>query len=402
MICEDVAEQRVAECCGEFLDITLPHLSPHLSLPPRIFICDYFDTKNALPFFLTHMPSPDCVSGLWSSSIQPPPGPTVFPDEDTVAVNQPSDLGPNVSVQSSPSSVPSYFRYGSPATRRITVYEHFSGSLPFLWLVRLLLLVSACLLSTFRSLVPAFKFCFSIQVWLLRLHSFPRALFGALHASLRRGEVVFAFPSFIEEDFLGAVTASKSRQIVLDSGCSASTTNDESHFVGPFSNIARPLRFLVGSVVASAEGQVQVITRGGPLHWPAICVKDSPFELLSTSYLASQGFDCLFTDVGATVFERDSGRVVATATLRNGLHFLDLSDGEVHLTAAPSSAPRTKKSAPPRHATLRTPSPTTLQVWHNRLCHIPLRLIKSMARHETVAGLLIATNSTASLVSKAR
>ena len=87
VICEDVAEQRVAECCGEFLDITLPHLSPHLSLPPRIFICDYFDTKNALPFFLTHMPSPDCVSGLWSSSILPPPGPTVFPDEDTVAVN---------------------------------------------------------------------------------------------------------------------------------------------------------------------------------------------------------------------------------------------------------------------------------------------------------------------------
>ena len=242
VICEDVDEQRVAECCGEFLDITLPHLSPHLSLPPRIFICGYFDTKNALPFLLTCMSSPDCVSGLWSSSIQPPPGPTVFPDEDTVAVNQPSDLGPNVSVQSSPSSVPSYFRYGSPATRRITSYEHFSGSLPLLWLVRLLMLVSACLLSTFRSLVTVVKVYFSFQVWLLRLRSFPRALFEALHASLRCSEAVFAFPSFIEEDFLGALTAPKSRQIVLDSGCSASTTNDESHFVGPFNKIARTLR----------------------------------------------------------------------------------------------------------------------------------------------------------------
>ena len=97
-------------------------------------------------------------------------------------------------------------------------------------------------------------------------------------------------------------------------------------------------------------------------------MKDSPFELLSTSYLASQGFDCLFTDVGATVFDRDSGRVVATATLRNGLYFLDVLDEEVHLaSASPFPAPRTKKPSSRRHATLRTPSPTTLQVWHNRL-----------------------------------
>jgi hypothetical protein len=107
---------------------------------------------------------------------------------------------------------------------------------------------------------------------------------------LRSSEAVFAFPSFIEEDFLGAVTASKSRQIVLDSGCSASTTNSESYFVGPFSKIARTLRFLIGSVVASAEGNVQVLTKGGILRWKAICVKDSPFELLSASNLASQGF----------------------------------------------------------------------------------------------------------------
>ena len=121
-------------------------------------------------------------------------------------------------------------------------------------------------------------------------------------------------------------------------------------------------------------------------------MKDSPFELLSTSYLASQGLDCLFSDAGATVFDRDSGRVVATATLRNGLYFLDVLDGEVHLTAAASSssATRTKRPSPRPHATLRAPSPTTLQVWHNRLCHIPHRLVKSMERHETVAGLLIA------------
>jgi hypothetical protein len=208
---------------------------------------------------------------------------------------------------------------------------------------------------------------------------------------LRCSEAVFAFPSFMEEDFLGTLTAPKSRQIVLDSGCSASTTNDESHFVGPFSKIARTLRFLVGSVVASAEGHVQVLTRGGPLRWPAICVKNSPFELLSTSYLASQGLDCLFTDAGATVFERDSGHVVATATLRNGLYFLDVLDEEVHLaSASPSPAQRTRTPSSRRLVTLRTPSPTTLQVWHNRLCHIPHRLIMSMARHETVAGLSIA------------
>ena len=161
------------------------------------------------------------------------------------------------------SSVSSCFRYGLPVVRRINSCEHLSDFLPFLWLVRLLLLVSACLLSTFRSLVTVVKVCFSFQVWLLRLRSFPRALFEALHASLRCSEAVFAFPSFIEEDFLGALTPPKSRQIVLDSGCSASTTNDESYFVGPSSKIARTLRFLVGSVVASAEGHVQVITRGG-------------------------------------------------------------------------------------------------------------------------------------------
>ena len=83
--------------------------------------------------------------------------------------------------------------------RCIDSYEHFSGFLPFLWLVHLLLLVSAYLLSPFRSLVTVVKFCFSIQDWFLRPQSFPRALPGALHASLRSSEAVFAFPSFIEE-----------------------------------------------------------------------------------------------------------------------------------------------------------------------------------------------------------
>ena len=132
VIREDVAEQRVAECCGDFLDTTIPRLSPHLSLPPRIFICDYLDTKSALPFFLTLMSSPECVSGLWSDSTQPPPEPTVFPDEDTVDVDQPSDLDPTVSAQSSPSSfvsaqsfpssVSSCFRYGLPVVRSINSF----------------------------------------------------------------------------------------------------------------------------------------------------------------------------------------------------------------------------------------------------------------------------------------
>ena len=81
---------------------TLPHLSPHLSLPPRIFICDYHDTKIALSFYLALTSSPDCVSGLWSESVSPPPATTVVPDVDTVDVNQPSDLDPKVSAQSSP------------------------------------------------------------------------------------------------------------------------------------------------------------------------------------------------------------------------------------------------------------------------------------------------------------
>jgi len=204
------------------------------------------------------------------------------------------------------------------------------------------------------------------------------------------------------------VTASKSRQIVLDSGCSASTTNDESHFVGPFSKIARTLRFLVGSVVASAEGHVQVITRGGPLRWPAICVRDSPFELLSTSYLASQGLDCLFTDAGASVFERDSGHVVATASLRNGLYFLDVLDEEVHLA---STSP-----LPPRHVPrnllhdaslpyVRRPPP---RYKFGTIVSAAFPIVSSRAWRGTrllpVCRLLqsIQTSSTASLASKAR
>jgi hypothetical protein len=128
--------------CGEVLwwqpRPTLAHLSPHLSLPPRIFICDYHDTKIALSFYLALTSSPDCVSGLWSESVSPPPGTTVVPDVDTVDVNQPSDLDPI--VLSLPSSVPSsvqslvssYFRFGLPVVRCITSPEHFSGSLPFL------------------------------------------------------------------------------------------------------------------------------------------------------------------------------------------------------------------------------------------------------------------------------
>ena len=104
--------------------------SPHAF----IFNCDYFDTKSALPFFLTLMSSPDCVSGLWSESESPPPGTTVVPEVDRVDVNQPSDLDPIVSVQTLPSSVPSlvssYFRYGLPVVQCITSPEHFSGLCP--------------------------------------------------------------------------------------------------------------------------------------------------------------------------------------------------------------------------------------------------------------------------------
>ena len=72
-ICEDVGEQCMAECCGGFLDPTLASLSPHLSLPPRTFVCDYFDTRNTLSFILTLTSSPGCVSGLWSEGVPPPP-----------------------------------------------------------------------------------------------------------------------------------------------------------------------------------------------------------------------------------------------------------------------------------------------------------------------------------------
>ena len=41
VLCEDVVEQCVEELRGGRLVPTLPHLSPHLSLPPRIFTCDY-------------------------------------------------------------------------------------------------------------------------------------------------------------------------------------------------------------------------------------------------------------------------------------------------------------------------------------------------------------------------
>jgi len=38
VICEDVAEQRVAECCGDFLDTTLPHLSPSVTPPTHFYM----------------------------------------------------------------------------------------------------------------------------------------------------------------------------------------------------------------------------------------------------------------------------------------------------------------------------------------------------------------------------
>ena len=37
VLCEDVVEQRVEECCGGSLGPTPPHLSPRLSLPPTHF-----------------------------------------------------------------------------------------------------------------------------------------------------------------------------------------------------------------------------------------------------------------------------------------------------------------------------------------------------------------------------
>ena len=52
------------------------------------------------------------------------------------------------------------------------------------------------------------------------------------------------------------------RLILVDSGCTISTTSNISFFFGPFTPIRKVLRFLVGSITATAEGFVQVHTSG--------------------------------------------------------------------------------------------------------------------------------------------
>jgi hypothetical protein len=181
---------------------------------------------------------------------------------------------------------------------------------------------------------------------------------------------------------------------LVDSGCTISTTSNVSFFYGPFNPIRKVLRFLVGSITATAEGFVQVHTSGGVLRWQAICVEGAPFDLVSVSGLAAQGYDCFFDDKGLIIRDRVSSKIVATGTLKQGLYFLDCldnaacdTDHAAHTAAATPTPPVLTRL--PASATLRTPSPTTLLVWHYRTCHIPLRLLKRMAKEQSVLGLHI-------------
>jgi hypothetical protein len=63
-----------------------------------------------------------------------------------------------------------------------------------------------------------------------------------------------------------------------------------------------------------------------------VCVIDSlDYNLLSVSQLCKMGYDCLFTDVGVTVFRRSDDSIAFKGVLDGQLYFVDFNENNTEL-----------------------------------------------------------------------
>jgi hypothetical protein len=93
------------------------------------------------------------------------------------------------------------------------------------------------------------------------------------------------------------------------------------------------------------------------------------YNLLSISQLCKMGYNCLFTDVGVTVFRRSDDSIDFKGVLDGQLYLVDFNDNNAELDTC--LIPRTNKG----------------WLWHHRLAHVGMKNLHKLLKGEPILGL---------------
>jgi hypothetical protein len=93
------------------------------------------------------------------------------------------------------------------------------------------------------------------------------------------------------------------------------------------------------------------------------------YNLLSVSQMCKKGYNCLFTDIGVTVFGRSDGSIVFKGVLDGQLYLVDFNDNKAELD------------------TCLIAKTNMGWLWHHRLAHVGMKNLHKLLKGEHIVGL---------------
>jgi hypothetical protein len=93
------------------------------------------------------------------------------------------------------------------------------------------------------------------------------------------------------------------------------------------------------------------------------------YKLLSVSQLCKMGYNCLFTDIGVTVFRRSDDSIAFKGVLDGQLYLVDLNDNQAELD------------------TCLIAKTNMGWLWHRRLAHVGMKNLHKLLKREHILGL---------------
>jgi hypothetical protein len=101
-----------------------------------------------------------------------------------------------------------------------------------------------------------------------------------------------------------------------------------------------------------------------------VCLVDSlDYNLLSVSQLCKMGYNCLFSDIGVTVFRRSDDSIAFKGVLEGQLYLVNFNDNKAEL------------------GTCLIAKTNMGWLWHRRLAHVGMKNLHKLLKGEHILGL---------------
>jgi hypothetical protein len=163
--------------------------------------------------------------------------------------------------------------------------------------------------------------------------------------------------------------ASDGSSWIIDSGCTNHMTGDKRMF-SSYEKNEDPQR-----AITFGDGNQGLVKGLGKLLYlltiPFLIfflVDSLDYNLLSVSQLCKMGYNCLFTDVGVTVFRRSDDSVAFKGVLDDQLYLVDFNDNKTELD------------------TCLIANTNMGWLWHRRLAHVGMKNLHKLLKGEHILG----------------